>query len=84
MPTILYFKGWRFFFYADEGNEPVHIHAQKGDSECKYWLNIELYDIQEAYSYGMSPRDTRTVRKIIMNNFDDIVEEWQQFKMQQQ
>ena len=32
----------------------------------------------------MSPIDTRAVRKIIMNNFDDIVEEWQQFKRQQQ
>ena len=33
MPTVLYIRGWRFFFYSDEGNEPIHIHVQKGDSE---------------------------------------------------
>ena len=49
MPTVLYVKGWRFFFYSDEGNEPIHIHVQKGDSESKYWLDIDLYEIREAY-----------------------------------
>lgn len=31
MPTVLYFYGWRFFFYSNEGNEPIHIHAEKGE-----------------------------------------------------
>lgn len=76
MPTILYLRGWRFFFYSNEGNEPIHIHARKGGSECKYWLKVELYDIQEAYSYKLSPRDTREVRKIILQHFDEIIEAW--------
>ena len=29
MPTILLIKGWRFFFYADEGQEPIHVHAEE-------------------------------------------------------
>jgi hypothetical protein len=24
MPTILYVQGWRFHFYSNEGNEPMH------------------------------------------------------------
>jgi len=43
--------GWRLFFYSNEGNEPIHIHAQKGEMECKFWLNTERYDIEEAYSF---------------------------------
>jgi len=39
MPTILVILGWRLFFYANEGNEPIHVHCRKGDMECKYWLN---------------------------------------------
>ena len=39
MPTILLIQGWRFFFYRNEGNEPMHIHGRKGDAECKYWIN---------------------------------------------
>jgi hypothetical protein len=76
MPTVLYLRGWRFHFYSNENNEPIHIHAQKGDAECKYWLDLELYDIREAYSYKMTKRDTREVRKIILQNFDDIVDAW--------
>jgi meiotically up-regulated gene 157 (Mug157) protein len=66
----------RFHFYSNEGNEPIHIHARKGDSECKYWLDVELYDIREAYAYNMSHRDTREVRKIILQHFDEIVDAW--------
>ena len=30
MPTVLYIQGWRLFFYSNEGNEPMRIHAVKG------------------------------------------------------
>jgi len=49
MPTILLLHGWRFFFYSNENNEPIHIHCQKAEKECKYWLDLENYDINEAY-----------------------------------
>ena len=35
MPTILMIMGWRFFVYANERNEPIHVHCQKGESEAK-------------------------------------------------
>ncbi|MGI8785444.1 MAG: DUF4160 domain-containing protein [Acidobacteriota bacterium] len=77
MPTILLVQGWRFFFYMNEGNEPVPIHCHKGDAECKYWLRPELYEIEEAWSYNLSPRLRREVRKIIFDHFDLIVEAWE-------
>ncbi|MBV8847137.1 MAG: DUF4160 domain-containing protein [Bryobacterales bacterium] len=48
MPTVLYVKGWRFHFYSNEGNEPMHVHAIKGDAECKYWLYPDRFDIAES------------------------------------
>ena len=39
MPTIIFLKGWRFFFYANERNETPHIHVSKGDAEGKFWLD---------------------------------------------
>jgi len=77
MPTIIFLRGWRFHFYSDERNEPIHIHAEKAEMECKYWLDVERFEIREAFSYNMSPRDYREVRKIIFENFDHIVSEWQ-------
>lgn len=53
MPTILLIMGWRFFFYANEGNEPIHIHCRKGDMECRYWLDRENFAVEEAYGYNM-------------------------------
>lgn len=76
MPTILLVQGWRIFFYSNEGNEPIHVHAQKAESECKFWLNADIYGIEEAWSHNLSPRLRREVRKIIFDHFDLIVDEW--------
>jgi len=80
MPTILMIFGWRFFFYANERNEPVHVHCRKGDAEVKYWLDAEGFAVIEAHSYNMSSADKRTVRKIIFENFDYILSEWEKFQ----
>ena len=76
MPTILFLRGWRFHFYTNEKGEPIHIHAENAEKECKYWLDVDGFNIREAYSYNMAPRDYRDVRKIIFENFDYIVSEW--------
>ncbi len=77
MPTILLIQGWRFFFYTNEGDEPIHIHARKAETECKYWLRPDLYEIEEAWSHNLTPRLRREVRKIIFDHFDLIVTEWE-------
>ena len=76
MPTILAVRGWRVFFYANEGNEPPHVHARKGEAECKFWLRGDVYDVEEAWSSGLSPRLRREIRRIIFEHFDLILEEW--------
>jgi len=80
MPTILLLMGWRFFFYSNESNEPIHIHCQKGDKECKFWIDVYNFDILEAFSYNLTPSDKRLVRKIIFENFDYIVTQWKKYK----
>jgi uncharacterized protein DUF4160 len=80
MPTILLILGWRFFFYANEGNEPIHIHCQKGDAQGKYWLDIDGFEAVEAYAYNMRPADKRAVRRIVFQHFDYIVAEWNRFQ----
>ncbi|HKR05554.1 MAG TPA: DUF4160 domain-containing protein [Bacteroidia bacterium] len=79
MPTILYIAGWRFFFYSNESNEPVHIHAQKAGKEAKYWLKVKEFEIVEAFSYKLSPNDKREVKKIIYAHFDYFVEQWNNY-----
>jgi hypothetical protein len=80
MPTILEILGWRIFFYANEGHEPIHVHARKADIECKYWIDVDNYDIVEAYASDLGPKDRRQVRRIIFDHFDYIVEQWDEFQ----
>lgn len=84
MPTILQILGWRLFFYSNEGDEPIHVHARKAEMECKYWLDIDAFDITEAYEYHLRPKDRREIRRIIFDHFDYIVSQWNEFQRRRQ
>lgn len=77
MSTILIFKGWRLFFYSNERNEPPHIHAKKGGMDCKFWLFPDRYDIEEVYGYGLTNAERRSLRRIIFENFDYLLERYE-------
>lgn len=67
MPTILVILGWRLFFYANEGNEPIHVHCRKGEMGCKYWLNRENFDLDEALNIICHQRIKDKFEKSFMN-----------------
>jgi hypothetical protein len=64
------------FFYANERDEPIHIHCRKAEKKCKYWLETDSFDVEEAYCYKMNNKDKRQVKKIIFEYFEHIEEEW--------
>ena len=55
----------------------MHVHARKGEAECKFWLTAETYEIEEEWSYNLSPRLRREIRKIVFDHFDLIMGEWE-------
>lgn len=64
MPTILRIKGYRFFFFSREGNEPIHIHIEHADHYAKFWLN----PIQLAESVVFRSSEISELRKIVQEN----------------
>ena len=80
MPTILLIMGWRLFFYANERNEPIHVHCRKGDRECKYWLDRDNFAVEEAFSFNLSPKDSRAIKKIIYEYFEYIEQQWDELQ----
>ena len=78
MPAVLLLQGWRFHFYSNEGNEPMHVHAVKGEAECKYWLDPDEFDITVEFEYGCTPRLRREARQVIFEHFDQIVAAWRE------
>jgi Domain of unknown function (DUF4160) len=71
MPTIFRYRGFRFFFYSNEGDprEPVHVHVEKADSEAKFWL---YPDVRVAYNDGYDARTLRELLDVVTANKSEI------------
>jgi hypothetical protein len=39
MPTVLRVRGFRFFFFSLERQEPPHIHVEAAETFAEFWLN---------------------------------------------
>jgi hypothetical protein len=78
VPTVFHDRGFRFFFYSNEGSprEPVHIHVEKDTFEAKFWLEPEL---RLAYNDGYNARTLRQLLEIVDLNRDQIERAWNEF-----
>ena len=72
MPTVLNIKGFRFFFFSLEGNEPPHIHIEHGDCVDKFWLN----PIQLASSNGFRSHKLTKIRILVIEHKELFLEKW--------
>jgi hypothetical protein len=78
MPEIFRFRGFRFFFYSNEGHprEPVHVHIEKDGLEAKFWITPE---IRVAYNDGYDARTLRALLEMVEKNADRIKGKWHEF-----
>lgn len=81
MPKIFEYLGILIFFYSNE-HEPIHVHAQKGEFECKaefHILNGEISEIKITNIKGNKPlkgKDLKNFEIFLENYADKIVEKW--------
>ncbi|MBN1873828.1 MAG: DUF4160 domain-containing protein [Anaerolineae bacterium] len=80
MPTVLLLRGWRVYFFANESNEPMHVHCRKGSALGKFWILPDTYEIQTAYVRRMTHHEEREIRKILFEHLDEIVIAWAAFQ----
>ena len=73
MPTILRWKGHRFHFFSNEGNEPPHIHVRHAEDTCKFWLD----PVALAYNEGLSPTELGQIEDVVQQHRDQFLEAWQ-------
>lgn len=75
MPTVRTERGYRFFFYSDEGSprEPRHVHVARGAGTAKAWLDPEpVLD----RTVGLSARELRQAMRIIMDHAEEFRRAW--------
>jgi hypothetical protein len=72
MPTVFRIGPYRFFFYAGDRNEPLHIHVEREDSITKFWLD----PIRLQRSSGFNGAEIRRIQRIIAEHHSQLVEAW--------
>lgn len=75
MPTVLRIRSYRFHFYSDELNEPLHIHVSTPEGECKFWLD----PVRLSRNKGLAPHLIREIEKLIFENLELLKEKYNEF-----
>lgn len=78
MPVVFRYKGFRFFFYSNEGSprEPVHMNVRAGASEAKLWLKPQ---VRVASSYGFDAGTLRELAEVAQANGEMIERAWHEY-----
>lgn len=78
MPIVFRQDGFRFHFFANEGDprEPVHIHVSQAGAKAKFWLYPE---VELAYNRGYNARTIKRLEEIVSERRKDIEDEWNDF-----
>lgn len=78
MPVLFRYKGYRFFFFSNEGDplEPLHIHVRRGENTAKFWLS---HPISVAESYGMNSSELRELMRVVEKNWEQIERYWNEY-----
>jgi len=75
MPTILRKLGFRFFFYSDEGNEPPHVHVEKGKGRGKYWID----PVEKDYMHNFTKPEEKKVDNIVEQEQETFKKKWYEY-----
>jgi len=75
MPTVLRAGPYRFFFYASDRDEPLHVHVEREDHVAKFWL--DPVRLQE--SGGFSRSELNRVQQLVHTNQHRLQEAWHEY-----
>ena len=75
MPTILRIDGYRFFFFSNEGTEPMHVHVESAECHAKFWLQPVVL----ASSVGYNGIALTRLRKIVDEHAKLFEEKWHEY-----
>lgn len=74
-PTVLRSGPYRFFFFASDRNEPVHVHVGREDKTAKFWLS----PARQAYNYGFSPNESMRIERLVQQHEAALIGAWHEY-----
>ena len=72
MPVVLRVKGYKFWFYEADLDEPSHVHVGTGSREAKFWLE----PVKVARPGRFKPVELREAERIINDNLGFLLSAW--------
>lgn len=72
MPEVFRSEGFVFYFYSNEGSEPMHIHVRKAGGFAKFWLEPLTLD----HAQGLKSKDLVRAEELISDHMDEIRRKW--------
>jgi hypothetical protein len=72
MPTVLREKGYRFFFFSNESQEPPHIHVQQAERYAKFWFD----PVRLAMNVGFRRNELTQLGKIVTDKQRFMLQAW--------
>jgi hypothetical protein len=72
MPTVFRYGPYRFFFYAGDRSEPVHVHVERDAKIAKFWVAPCKLEA----SGGFNRAELAKIQKIVKEYQADIEEAW--------
>ena len=72
MPTVLRWKGYRFYFWSGDRKEPPHVHVRKGRSEAKIWLQ----PVAVAKAVDVADHELNEIVRKIEDRNEALLEAW--------
>jgi hypothetical protein len=72
VPTVYRERGFRFFFWSNESNEPPHVHVESGDGFAKFWLT----PVSLAQSVHYDASEVRELLRIVTEQREMLEKVW--------
>ena len=77
MPVVFRWKGYKFFFFSNEGNprEPLHVHVRGNGARAKFWIK----PVALAENIGFPAHELNSLIGVINENQDLIERVWHEY-----
>ena len=72
MPTILRIGPYRFFFYANDRDEPPHVHVERENNKAKFWI----VPVRLERSGGFGRHEINRIQKMVEDNQEVLLRGW--------
>ncbi len=73
MPVVLRVRGYKFWFYEADLDEPPHVHVSKEHRQAKVWLS----PVAVARAGKFTRSELGEITRIIDENRDFLLQAWE-------